>query len=131
MFAFFRKFISKLKVLKSIKISSDCHIKACRSLKWRAISKIHILKEPMLFLLALKWKSIFCVKLKTNSCREPCWNAEQSNHSFLSNWWIAFFKLMYSLIMWQYIEINWLYKRRKKVRSSQACISINSCTELS
>ena len=41
-------------VLKSLKISSGCHIKACRSLKWRAILKIPILKEPMLFLLALK-----------------------------------------------------------------------------
>ena len=41
-------------VLKSFKISSGCHIKACRSLKWRAIFKIPILKEPMLFLLALK-----------------------------------------------------------------------------
>ena len=29
------------------------------------------------------------------------------------------------------IEINWLCKHRKKVRSSQASISTNSCTELS
>ena len=29
------------------------------------------------------------------------------------------------------IHRNWLCKHRKKVRSSQACISINSCTELS
>ena len=121
--------------MKSFKIFSDCHIKACRSLKWRAILKIPILKEPMLFLLALKWnlyeKAFSCVKTKTNFCCKPCWNAERSNHSFLSNWWITFFKHLYSLIMWQYIEINWLCKYRKKVRSSQACISINSCTELS
>ena len=44
----------KVKALKSFKISSDCHIKACQSLKWRAILKNPILKEPMLFLLALK-----------------------------------------------------------------------------
>ena len=30
-----------------------------------------------------------------------------------------------------YIEVNWLYKHRKKLRSSQAYIPINSCTELS
>ena len=66
-------------------------------------------------------KSVFCLY----------WNAERSNHSSLSNWWIAFFKHLYSLIMWQYTEINWLCKHREKVRSSQACISISSCTELS
>ena len=102
----FQKIYFKVKVLKLFKMSSDCHIKACRSLKWRAILKIPILKEPMLFLLALKWnlyeKAFSCVKTKTNFCRKPCWNAERSNHSFLSNWWIAFFKHLYSLIMWQY-----------------------------
>ena len=36
----FQKIYFKVKVLKSFKISSDCHIKACRSLKWRAILKI-------------------------------------------------------------------------------------------
>ena len=99
----FQKIYFKVEVLKSLKISSDCDMKAYRSLKWRAILKIHILKEPMLFLLALKWKSVFCVKLKTNFWRKPCWNAERSNHSFLSNWWIAFFKHLYSLIMRQCI----------------------------
>ena len=58
------------------------------------------------------------------------WNPEKSNHSSLSNWWITFFKHLYSLIMWQYTEFNWLCKHRKKVRSRQAYISINSCTEL-
>ena len=50
----FSEIYFKVKELKLFKISSDCHIKACRSLKWRAILKIPILKEPMLFLLALK-----------------------------------------------------------------------------
>ena len=31
----------------------------------------------------------------------------------------------------EFIEIDWFCKHRKKVRSSQASISINSCTELS
>ena len=30
----------------------------------------------------------------------------------------------------KYVEINWLYKHRKKVRSSQASVSVNSSTEL-
>ena len=102
----FQKIYFKVKVLKSFKISSDCHIKAYRSLKGRAILKIPVLKEPMLFQLALKWnlyeKAFSCVKTKTNFCRRPCWKAERSNHSFLSNWSIAFFKCQYSLIMWQY-----------------------------
>ena len=78
-------------------------------------------------------KSIFLYEDKDqlSFCQKPCWKAERSNHLFLSNWWIAFFKHLYSLILWQYTEINWLCEHRKKVRSSQACISINSCTELS
>ena len=131
----FQKIYFKVQASKSFKISSDCHIKACLYLKWRAILKIPVLKKSRLFLLALKWnlyqKVFSCIKTKTNFCHKPCWNAERSNHSFLPNWWITFFKhLIYSLIMWQ-LEINWLCKHRKKVRSSPACISINSCTELS
>ena len=64
-------------------------------------------------------------------CQKPCWNAERSNHLFISNWSIAFFKHLYSLILWQYTEINWLCKHTKMVRSSLVCLSINSCTELS
>ena len=102
----FQKIYFKAEVLKSFKIYSDCHRKSCWSLKWRAILKIPILKESKLFLLALKWnlyeKAFSCVKSITNFCPKPCWNAERSSHSFLSNWWIAFFKHLHSLIMWQY-----------------------------
>ena len=38
----FQKICFKVKVLKSFKISSGCHIKTCRSLKRRAILKISI-----------------------------------------------------------------------------------------
>ena len=71
-FLFFRKLVSMFELLKTFKFSSDCHIKACQPLKQRAISKISsnfFLKEPMLFLLALKWnlldKAFACVKPKT------------------------------------------------------------------
>ena len=78
-------------------------------------------------------KGIFLCKDKDQLCFcwKPCWNAERSNHLFISNWGIAFFKHLHSLILWQYTEIHWLCKHRKKVSSSQSCISINSCTELS
>ena len=36
----FQKICSKFNVLKTFKISTDCHMKACRSLKRRAILKI-------------------------------------------------------------------------------------------
>ena len=66
----FQKIYVEVKLLKSFKISSDCHIKTCGSLKWRVILKIPNLKEPMLFLLALKGnlyeKAFSCVKTKTN-----------------------------------------------------------------
>ena len=53
----FQKICFKVKVLKTLKIFSDCHIKTCRSLERRAILKIPCtvdLEEPMHFLLALK-----------------------------------------------------------------------------
>ena len=56
----FQKICFKVKVLKTFKISTDCHIKTCRSLKERTILKIPILEkyrfleEPVLFLLTLK-----------------------------------------------------------------------------
>ena len=49
-FSFFGKFV--VKVLKTFKISTDCHIKTCRFLKRRAINpQFPFLEEP----LALKW----------------------------------------------------------------------------
>ena len=45
----FQKICFKFKIFKMFKISSDCHIKTCRSLKRRAILKISsigFLEEP-------------------------------------------------------------------------------------
>ena len=52
-----QKICFKVKVLKSFKVFTDCHIKTCRSLKRRAVLKIPsncFLEESMLYLLALK-----------------------------------------------------------------------------
>ena len=130
----FQKIHFKVKVLKSFKIFSDCHIKVCRSLKWRAILKIPSTFFRRTYALSVGFKmkplrkSVFLCEDKDQL---SCWNPKRSNHLFISNWWIAFFKHLYSLILWPYIEINWLCKQRKKVRSCQTCISIYSCTKLS
>ena len=136
MFAFSRKFMSKLfkSLLKWFKIFSDCHIKACRSLKSRPILKIPILKEPMFFPLALKWnlyeKAFSCVKTKIFFAVNLAEMLKEATiHFFLMNH-IFQTSVVFNYVTIQYIEINWLCKHSKKVRSSQARISINSCTEL-
>ena len=48
----FWKICSNVKVLKTFKIFTDRHIDTCRSIKRRAILKIPVLEEPILFLLA-------------------------------------------------------------------------------
>ena len=53
----FQKICFKVRILKTFKITNGCHLKACQSLKRRAILKITctvFLEEPMLFLLALE-----------------------------------------------------------------------------
>ena len=66
------------------------------------------------------------VKTKTNpsfAIKLP----EGSNHSFLLSifWWITFLKHLYSLIcVIECIELNWLRRHMKKVRSSQAAILV-------
>ena len=52
-----QKICFKVKVLKTFKVSTDYHIKTCRSLRRRAILKIPntvFLEKPMLLVLALK-----------------------------------------------------------------------------
>ena len=53
----FVTFSMKVRVMKTFKVSSGCHIKVCQSPKRGSISKIPsscFLEEPMLFLLAVK-----------------------------------------------------------------------------
>ena len=102
----FQKIYSKVRVWKTITISSDYNIKAYWSLNRRAILKMlfyRFLEEPTLFLFTLKWnllKMRFPVlrQKTTQILQKPCWNAERSNHSLLSIWWIIFFKYLCSLI---------------------------------
>ena len=101
----FQKICFKIKAFKTFKISIDCHIKTCRSLKRRGIfenPKYCFLEESTFFLLALKWnfqdEAFSNVKTKINS-NFAVKLVERSNHSFLlSIWWTTFFKHLYSLI---------------------------------
>ena len=88
----FQKICFKVEVLKMFKISTDCYIKTCQSLKRNAILKVPsteycFLEEPILFLLVLKWnlleKAFSSVKTKTNpNFAEKL--SERSTHSFFT-----------------------------------------------
>ena len=54
-----------------------------------------------------------------------------ANIYFLSIKWITFFKHLYSSMCCNGMQRAWLCKHNKEVRSIQASISRNSCTELS
>ena len=77
----------------------------------------------------LKWnvweKAFSSGKTKTNP-NFAVKLAERSNHSFLlSIWWIRFFKHLCSVIrVMECIELHWLCKHMKQVRSSQAAIVV-------
>ena len=64
-------------------------------------------------------------KNQLNFCRRTCWKEQLFIFTIWLFWWITFFKHLYFSIC-----DNWLCKHVKKVRSSQASISIN-CFELS
>ena len=55
----FQKICFKFKVLKTFKISTACHIKTCRSLKWRAILKMSsiLFKRTYALYVGFKMKS--------------------------------------------------------------------------
>ena len=72
---------------------------------------------------------MFCCGLTTGHC-----NAFQ--HNFVNEKKSEFYgpcfqTMLFLVTMMEYIEINWLRKYMNKVRSSQAYISVDSCTELS
>ena len=101
----FQKISFKVKLLKTFKFSTDCHIKTCRSLisngrlLWKSL--VPLFKRTCALSVGFKKtskKSVFQCLTKANSnfAVKP---AEKSNHScLLSIWWITFFKHLYSLI---------------------------------
>ena len=115
----FQNIFFKVKVLKTFKISTDSHIKTCRSHK-------RTLKIPStVFPLALKWN--LWKKANTNFAVKL---AERSNHSFLlSIWWITFFKHLHFFHLYHFL----IRVMEFTVRSSQAAILVLNrwnCTDL-
>ena len=85
----FQKICFKVKVWKSFKISTGCHIKTCRSLKRRAILKILSTVFRRIYTLSVGFKikplrkSVFqCYdKNQPKFCRKTCWK-EQTIHFY-------------------------------------------------
>ena len=125
----FQKICFKVIVLKMFKISTDCLIKTCRSLKrrefWKSLVPLFrgTYALPVCFEMNPLKKTLSGVKTKGNP-NFAVKLVESSNRSFLlSIWWITFFKHLYSLIRgMECVERNWSCKHIKKIRSSQAAI---------
>ena len=115
------------------------------------VSKIFFTIYEYFFLRSAFW-SLFnhCQTSQSNQeqcslcCSSPClhvllWTHYESLQCFSTEFrkWKeirvlrSMFPLLFFVNMMEYIEINWLLKYMNKVRSSQAYISIDSCTELS
>ena len=86
-FFVFQKICFRVKVLKSFQIFSDCHIKTCRSLKWRAILKIPVLFFRIIYGLSASFKmkplrkSVFQCWDKNQP--KFCWNSFSKEPSFI------------------------------------------------
>ena len=141
--SFFQKTCFKIEILKTFKISSDYHIKTCRSLKRRAIlvfrsTYAHSVSFKMKSMRSWRQSVFLCLdKNQLKFCRKIIGKTfvaaivvakVGATVDFLSIWWINQFKHLYSLISDN--ELNWLCKHMKKVRSSHVSISMNYCVEL-
>ena len=131
-FFVFQKICFKVKVLKAFKIFSDCHIKTCRSLQRRAFWKSPVTLFRRTYILSVGFKikplrrSVFQCQDKNQPkfCRKICWKEQPfiftvylTNHIFPTS-------VFLNVIIQCIIEINWLFKHLKKVRSSQPAILV-------
>ena len=83
----FQKIYFKVKVLKTFKISTDCHIKTCRSVKGRQFWKFPVPFFRRTYALSVGFKTKPQRKM-VSQCEDRTNNfaaklAERSNHSFL------------------------------------------------
>ena len=119
----FQKIYFKVKVMKTFKISFDFHVKTYRSLNgglsW---------KSRVLFLRRAYALSVYFKFWKLKICRKTCWKEQPFVFCFLEESPHTSICTLEYVIM-ECIELNWLFKHMKKVRSSQASISINSCSK--
>ena len=107
----FRKICVKIWELGTFKISINCYIKTCQSLKRRGI-----LKNPMVFLLALKplkAKHFLIFKTITNS-NFASKLAEKSNHSFFFLYLLNHCSVLFNIWQW---NVYRLWKEIKRLLS--------------
>ena len=124
----FQKICFKVKVLKSFKFCSDCHIKTRRSLKRRAILKIpsivfrrtYVL--PVGFKMKLPRKAFSCVKTKKKAKSNFAVKvAERSNHSFSFYLMVHFFQtsIFFKYVTMEYIELNYCVNIWKRLEAAK------------
>ena len=106
--------------MTTFKISNDCHIKTCWSLKRRAILKIPraiFLEEPIGYV-GFKMKPLRKSFFQCGDKNQPKFCRKTSVYlmSHVSNICTLWYVIM------EFDELNWICKHMKKVRSSQAAI---------
>ena len=106
--------------MTTFKISNDCHIKTCWSLKRRAILKIPgaiFLEEPIGYV-GFKMKPLRKSFFQCGDKNQPKFYRKTSVYlmSHVSNICTLWYVIM------EFEELNWICKHMKKVRSSQAAI---------
>ena len=106
--------------MTTFKISNDCHIKTCWSLKRRAILKIPraiFLEEPIGYV-GFKMKPLRKSFFQCGDKNQPKFCRKTSVYlmSHVSNICTLWYVIM------EFEELNWICKHMKKVRSSQAAI---------
>ena len=109
----FQKICFKVKVLKMVNISTDCHIKTCRSLKRRAILKIPstvLWKNLLIFLAIFRCIGTF---IRGNGC-DICWSAVTCMGGFVATCLVNFPEFEEFLPYFLYGQILWRRKFQTK-----------------
>ena len=123
----FQKICFKVKVLTLFRISTDCHIKTWRSYKRRAILKIPSTVFRRIYVLSVGFKIKplrktilqFQDKNQPKFCRKTCWKEQPF---FFTVYFMNHIFQTFVYVIIECIELNWLCKHMKKVRSSQVVI---------
>ena len=119
----------KVEVLKTFKISTNCHIKICCSLKWRAIFIIPstVFRRTYALSVGFKMKTLRKSLFQGSYKNQPkfCYKTCCKEQPFIIAFYLMneFFKHVYfQYVIMECIELNWLCKHMKKVRCNQADI---------
>ena len=134
MYSFFRKFVSKLKYWKCLKLSliftQKYAVLSNGGVFWKSLLQFfrRIYALSVGFKMKTVRKSVFECSDKNQLKFWVKVTERNSRHSFLlSIWWITFFRHLND----NGIKRTWLCELVKNVRNRQPCISMNFCTEFS